>query len=225
MAEGGNHETATDSQRVALARIWHSKQHTMVEQGIVSVWSASEFYTEWGGLEYLHCNPASRKRRRKGNTVSNETVRYGLESCGTWIQEWQCWHCPVAILWVNYRPVLSSERAPHMKKQVHVRLKDMQNLVMGPKGWPNTKAYWPTDRVSQIQVHSTPVLLNHPLLSGCTMRFRWGVTGSWTCSCNNRCEISSWVGTDCIPLATNFQRRRFLINPDDAFYDVHISVI
>jgi hypothetical protein len=42
-----------------------------------------------------------------------------------------------------------------MKKQVYVRLKDMQNLVMGPKGRPDTKTYWPTDRRSQIQLQST----------------------------------------------------------------------
>jgi hypothetical protein len=32
------------------------------------------------GLEYLHRSPASRKRRRKGNPVSNETVIYGYGS-------------------------------------------------------------------------------------------------------------------------------------------------
>jgi hypothetical protein len=36
-----------------------------------------------GGLEYLHCNPASNKRRRKGNPVSNETVIYGYGSFAT----------------------------------------------------------------------------------------------------------------------------------------------
>jgi hypothetical protein len=41
-----------------------------------------------------------------------------------------------------------------MKKQVHVRLKNMQNLVMGPKGLPDTKTYWPTDHRPQIQLQS-----------------------------------------------------------------------
>jgi hypothetical protein len=54
-----------------------------------------------GGLEYIHCSPASRKRRQKGTQchpvpggckygdlalqvggVSNETVKYGLSSAG-----------------------------------------------------------------------------------------------------------------------------------------------
>jgi hypothetical protein len=41
--------------------------------------------------------------------VSDETVIYGYGSCAT--------------LTGNYRPVLSSERAPYMKKQELVRLK------------------------------------------------------------------------------------------------------
>jgi hypothetical protein len=36
-----------------------------------------------GGLEYLHRCPASRKRRLKGNTVSDETVMYGYWSSVT----------------------------------------------------------------------------------------------------------------------------------------------
>jgi hypothetical protein len=41
----------------------------------------------------------------------------------------------------KYRPIPSSERAPYMKKEVHVRLKNLENLVMGPNGWPDTKTY------------------------------------------------------------------------------------
>jgi hypothetical protein len=48
--------------------------------------------------------------------VSNETVKHGLEFCGTSIREWLLWHCPEAIVQVNYRPILSSERMPHIKK-------------------------------------------------------------------------------------------------------------
>jgi hypothetical protein len=40
-----------------------------------------------GGLEYLHRNPASRKRRRKGNPVSNETVIYGYGPFATLTNE------------------------------------------------------------------------------------------------------------------------------------------
>jgi hypothetical protein len=101
-----------------------------------------------GGLEYLHCSPASRKRRRKGNPVpgditgppcswgykygnlalhvervSYEIVKYGREFCGTWTREWLLWQGPEAIVPVNYRLVLSSERAPHIKKPAIVRQK------------------------------------------------------------------------------------------------------
>jgi hypothetical protein len=60
-------------------------------------------------------SPASRKRRQKGNPVSNETVKYGLKFYGTWTREWQRWQGPVALVGVNYNPVLSSGRAPHTK--------------------------------------------------------------------------------------------------------------
>jgi hypothetical protein len=46
----------------------------------------------------------------------------------------------------KYRPVLSSERAPYIKKEVQVRLKNMQNLVMSPKGRPD-----PTPLLSPLQ--------------------------------------------------------------------------
>jgi hypothetical protein len=76
-----------------------------------------------GGLEYLHRCPASRKRQQKGNPVpggitgppcswgykygnlalqvggvSNETVKYGREFCGTSTQEWLLWQGPEAIV-------------------------------------------------------------------------------------------------------------------------------
>jgi hypothetical protein len=39
-----------------------------------------------GGVEYLHRDPASRRRRRKGS-LRSETVKYGRESQGTWTRE------------------------------------------------------------------------------------------------------------------------------------------
>jgi hypothetical protein len=35
-----------------------------------------------GGVEYLHRDPASRRKRRKGS-LESETVKYGHESYGT----------------------------------------------------------------------------------------------------------------------------------------------
>jgi hypothetical protein len=46
---------------------------------------------------------ASRKRQQKGNTVSDETVKYGYWALITWL---------VSDCTVNYRPVFSSEKAP-----------------------------------------------------------------------------------------------------------------
>jgi hypothetical protein len=69
-----------------------------------------------GGLEYLHRSPASRKRRQKGNPVSNETVKFGLKFC---------LHLDLTVSTVRYRSVLSSERAPYITIQVNVRVKEI----------------------------------------------------------------------------------------------------
>jgi hypothetical protein len=93
-----------------------------------------------GGFEYLHRSPTSHRRRRKGNPVpggisgppcswgisirgpgppglgslESETVTCGQESRGTGTREWLRWRGPAAI--VKDRPVLSSEREPHINK-------------------------------------------------------------------------------------------------------------
>jgi hypothetical protein len=48
--------------------------------------------------------------------VSDETVKYGREFCGSSTQEWLFWQGLEAIVQVNCRPILSSERVPHIKK-------------------------------------------------------------------------------------------------------------
>jgi hypothetical protein len=97
-----------------------------------------------GGIEYLHRSPASRKSRRKGNPVPGVylghpvlggykygdlalqfggvsrigTIKYGLESRGTQTRTEQRWRGPAPT--VNYRPVLSSERALQNNKPTTV---------------------------------------------------------------------------------------------------------
>jgi hypothetical protein len=85
-------------------------------------------------------------RRQKEKPVSNETVRYRLNFCGTWTQEWQHWQGPVALARVNYGPVLSSVRP-----RIRFRLvsDSNQNLVMGLRWLPHTEPDWPIDRRSQ----------------------------------------------------------------------------
>jgi hypothetical protein len=60
--------------------------------------------------------------------------KYGRESQGTHTREWLCWLRPEAI--VNNRPVLSSERAPHINKPATVwRIPyGNKNLVVSPGG-------------------------------------------------------------------------------------------
>jgi hypothetical protein len=72
----------------------------------------------WGGVEYLHHDPASGRGDEKGS-LKSETVKYGRESQGTRTQERQHWQGLAA--YIKYRPVLSSERAPHKSKTVTVK--------------------------------------------------------------------------------------------------------
>jgi hypothetical protein len=51
---------------------------------------------------------------------SHETVKYGREFCEASTQEWLLWQGPEAIVPVNYRPVLSSERALQNNKPATV---------------------------------------------------------------------------------------------------------
>jgi hypothetical protein len=50
-----------------------------------------------------------------------EKVKYGHEFCGTWTRQWLLQQGSEAIIWGNYRSILSSERAPRIKKPVIVR--------------------------------------------------------------------------------------------------------
>jgi hypothetical protein len=52
-------------------------------------------------------------------SLRSETVKYGLESQGTWTRERLRWQWPAA--YTKDRPLLSSERAPHKNKTVTVK--------------------------------------------------------------------------------------------------------
>jgi hypothetical protein len=52
-------------------------------------------------------------------SLESETVKYGHEFYGTRTRKWLRWRAPAKI--VNDRPVLSSERAPEIKKPATVR--------------------------------------------------------------------------------------------------------
>jgi hypothetical protein len=75
----------------------------------------------------------------------------------------KCMAMSIPLVWpltdftTNCRPVLSSERAPQDEEQstCPTREKKKENLVMGPKGVPDTKTDRPTDRRSQNQLIST----------------------------------------------------------------------
>jgi hypothetical protein len=54
----------------------------------------------------------------KKGSLESETVKYDLESHGNRTREWLRWRGPAAI--VNDRPVLSSEKEPHINKPATV---------------------------------------------------------------------------------------------------------
>jgi hypothetical protein len=120
--------------------------------------------------------PASRKRRRNRKPVNGGyswatlfqgdintgtwpsklegvsrigTIKYGLVFWRTWFRQWLLWQGSEQIVRVNYRRVLSSERAPDVKKTVTVRQKK-NILVIGSRWEPDTKRDWRTDRRSQL---------------------------------------------------------------------------
>jgi hypothetical protein len=126
---------------------------------VFSAWSERhssgepEQYPCGGGIEYLHRSPASRKSRRKGIPVpglynwatlflgdintgtwpsrlaeSQQLGQQNLESRGSQTREGLRWRVQAAA--VNYGNVLSSERAPHMKKPAIVRQKKKSGLEL-----------------------------------------------------------------------------------------------
>jgi hypothetical protein len=66
--------------------------------------------------------PPCRRRRQKGNTVSDETVMYGYWSSVTW---------PVRDCTVSNRPVLSSERALCRKNNKAIVTKERIRITSG----------------------------------------------------------------------------------------------
>jgi hypothetical protein len=75
-------------------------------------------------------------------SLESETVKYGHESYGTRTRKLLRWRGPTAI--VNDRSVLSSERAPQIKKnsQLSDNSKDMD---VSPRWVLYSKTDWPAD--------------------------------------------------------------------------------
>jgi hypothetical protein len=86
--------------------------------------------------------PAGRKRRRKGNpVVSDETVMYGYESSSTPATDRLHYK-------LQTRPLVKEGAPRRRAKKFSGKERKKWNLVMGPKGVPDTKSYWLTDRQS-----------------------------------------------------------------------------
>jgi hypothetical protein len=69
--------------------------------------------------------------------------------CGTWTPEWLLWQGPEVIVRVNYKPILSSERAPHSKKPAIDKQKT--------KIWPRASNGSPTPRLPTVGCNLTSV--------------------------------------------------------------------
>jgi hypothetical protein len=72
-----------------------------------------ELYPCGGGVEYLHRDPASRRRRRKRRLIS-ETVNY-------WDSDPRKTALARPAAYTKDRPAISSERAPHESMTVTVK--------------------------------------------------------------------------------------------------------
>jgi hypothetical protein len=79
--------------------------------------------------------------------VSDETVMYGMSPPR---------FSPLTDCTTNYRPVLSSERAPKDEEQSNCLVKERKkkHLVMGPQGVHETKTDKTTNLRSQHQLNS-----------------------------------------------------------------------
>jgi hypothetical protein len=84
--------------------------------------------------------------------------------------------CLLACKQTNYRPVLLTERAPQDEEQSNCPAKETKknNLVMDPKGVPDTKTYRPIDRRSQHQLNSVVIESVAVLRSEKLVAERWG---------------------------------------------------
>jgi hypothetical protein len=110
--------------------------------------------------------------------VSNVRLKYGCEFCGTWTREWLLWQGPEAIIQVNYRPILWSERVTKSwNPQLSVRKeKSGHNFQMGARH-QDTLADWPSDATKlQLQLCRSqwPRGLRHELSSPAPT-LRWWV--------------------------------------------------
>jgi hypothetical protein len=74
-------------------------------------------------------------------SLESETVKYGHESHRTQTSEWLRWWVPAAI--VSDRPILSSQRAPHINKPETVW--QQQKYGLEPQMGLDTKTDWPID--------------------------------------------------------------------------------
>jgi hypothetical protein len=68
-------------------------------------------------------------------SLESETVKYGLEFQGTRTRERMRWQGPAA--YTKDRSVLSSDRAPHIKKDRNCQIVIAKYLVMSPR-WGST---------------------------------------------------------------------------------------
>jgi hypothetical protein len=107
--------------------------------------------------------------------VSDETVIYGREFCGTSTQEWLLWQGPEAILQQITDPS-SRQRGRYKitKSQLSkANFKEKEKSVTGPRWAPDTKTDWPTDCWSQINFNFNFNFNNCSNMSAVSLCFAW----------------------------------------------------
>jgi hypothetical protein len=124
----------------------------------------------WGGLEYLHHSPESCKRRGKKNPlprgITGPPCSWRIKIWGpgpsNWgslkrdskIWSWVMWDLnprvtALAIVQVNYRPILLSERVFNIRKTHNCQI-EKKNLIISFRWETDTKTRWMTDRRSEL---------------------------------------------------------------------------
>jgi hypothetical protein len=148
--------------------------------------------TNWIYICYVEESP---KRRQKGNTVSDETVKYSYWALMTWL---------VSDYSVKYRPVFSSERTHWKQNNVIVKRKKKSKIKSGHGS--QREARYPDLLVDWLSAARRTPTPRPPLCSsgqsswlqsGDVLCFLWGTNWIYICYVEESTPIFSPVSDEC----------------------------
>jgi hypothetical protein len=107
-----------------------------------------------GGIEYLHRDPASRRRRRKGKSQMWDSKIWSRDPRDS--DQRKIALARASSIYKSQTRPLVREGAPQEDRNCHTSNKD---LVVSPKWVPYTKTDWPADRRRNVKLNSTQTQL------------------------------------------------------------------